>query len=66
MTLRAISQIQSELKKEQHLNMKEMSIEELMAQHMKEDQQSSFPSILKVKPEKEDVDNKEAITLRNG
>ena len=43
-----------------------MSIEKLMAQHMKKEQQRSFPSILEVKPEKEDVDNKEAITLRNG
>ena len=66
MTLRSISHTQSELKIEQHPNVKEMSIEELMAQHMKEEQQRSFPSILKVKPEKEKVDNKEAITLRNG
>ena len=33
---------------------------------MKEEQQRSFPNILEVKPEKEDVDNKEAITSRNG
>ena len=33
---------------------------------MKEEQQRGFPSILQVKLEKEDVDNKEAITLRNG
>ena len=66
MTLRSISHTQSELKIEQHPNVKEMSIEELMAQHMKEEQQRSFPSILKVKPEKEKVDNKEVITLRNG
>ena len=52
MTQRAISHIQSELKIEQHPNMKEISIEEVMAQHMKEEQQRSFPSILKVKPEK--------------
>ena len=52
MTPRAISHIESELKIEQHLNMKEMSIEELMAQHMKKEEQMSFPSILEVKPEK--------------
>ena len=33
---------------------------------MKEEQKRSFPSILEVKLETEDVDNKEAITLRNG
>ena len=46
--------------------MKKMSIEELMTQHRNEEQQRSFPSILEVKPKKEDADNKEAITLRNG
>ena len=29
-------------------------------------QQRSLPNILEVKPEKEDVDNKEAITLMSG
>ena len=47
-----------------------------MAQHIDEEkkkvdftfekQQRSFPTILEVKSEKEDVDNKEAITLMNG
>ena len=66
MTPRSISHTQSKLKIEQHPNTKEMSIEELNAQHMKEKQQRSFPSILEVKSKKEDVDNKKDITLRNG
>ena len=46
MTPKAISHIQSELKIGQHPNMKEISIEELMAQHMKDEQHRSFPSII--------------------
>ena len=52
MTPKAISHTQSNVKIKQHPNMKEMSKEELMAQHMKEKQQRSFPSILEVKPKK--------------
>ena len=65
-TPKAISYAQSELEIEQYPNVKEMSIEELMAQDKKEEQQRSFPSILEVKSEKQDVDNKEVITLTNG
>ena len=65
-TPKAISHAQSELEIEQYPNVKEMSIEKLMAQDKKEEQQRSFPSILKVKSEKQDVDNKEVITLTNG
>ena len=33
---------------------------------MNEEQQRRFPNILEVKPEKEDVDNKEAVNLMSG
>ena len=65
MTPKATShtQVVTEIEKLPH--MKDMSIEELMAQHMNEEQQRSLPNILEVKPKK-DVDNKEAITLISG
>ena len=37
-----------------------------MAQYMKNEQQRSLPTNLNEKPEKENVDNKEAITLLSG
>ena len=43
MTPKAISHTQSNAKIKQHPNMKEMSIEELMAQHMKEKTTKEFP-----------------------
>ena len=45
--------------------MMDMSIEELMGRHMNEEQQRSLPKILKVKTEKEDVNNKDAIRVEN-
>ena len=61
MTPKAISHTQSNIKIEQHPHMKEMSIGELVAQHINEEkkmakmpskgQQRSFPTILEVSPE---------------
>ena len=65
MTPKAISYTRSKMKKEQHPHRKEMSIGELMAQHMNEGQQESLPTILKVNLEQE-MDHYEDITLRNG
>ena len=59
MTLKATSHTQVVTKIEQPPHLKDMSIEELVAQYMNEEQQRSLPNILKVKPEKEDVDNNE-------
>ena len=66
MTPKATSHTQAMTKIEQPPHMKDISIEELMAQHMNDEQQRSLPNILEVKPEKEDMDNKEAITLMSG
>ena len=63
---KATSHIQSEIKIEQHPQRKKLSIEELMAQYMKKEQQKSFPTNLDEKPEKEDVEHKEDITLKSG
>ena len=65
-TPKATSHIQSKIKIEQHPQRKELSIEELMAQYMKKEQQRSFPTNLDEKPEKEDVEHKEDITLKSG
>ena len=63
---KATSHTQSEIKIEQHQQMKELSIEELMSQYMKKEQQRSFPTNLDEKPKKEYVEHKEAITLMSG
>ena len=65
-TPKATSHTQSEIKIEQHPQRKELSIEELMAQYMKKEQQRSFPTNLDEKPEKEDVKHKVDITLKSG
>ena len=64
-TPKATSHTQSEIKIEQRPQRKELSMEELMAQYMKE-QQRSFPTNLDEKSEKEYVDHKEDITLKSG
>ena len=66
MTPKATSHTQAMTKIEQPPHMKDMNIEELMAQHMNKEQKRSLSNILEVKPEKEKVDNKEAITLMSG
>ena len=52
LTLKATSHTQAVTKIEQPPHMKDMSIEELMTQHMNEEQQRSLPNILEVKPGK--------------
>ena len=66
MTPKATSHTRALTGIDQPLHMNDMSIEELMAQHMNKEQQRSLPNILEVKSDKEDVDNKEAITLMSG
>ena len=65
-TPKATSHTQLKIKIEQHPQMKELSIVELMVQYMKKKQQRSFPTNLDEKPEKEDAEHKEAITLMSG
>ena len=75
MTLKAISQTLSDIEIKQHPHMKEMSIGELVAQHMNDEkkmakmfskgQQRSLPTIIKVSPEKE-MEYYEDITSKSG